>query len=168
LSVKLSEDAQLLKEVVVTALGIPFYTLYLLLRSVNIRELNPSVDPATGRQIWFNGNTDSQENPWWITQHRHTGDIRNRFIGNVSLSYAFTDWQNAEVRAGTDYYTTTTSTKQDFGAKCYTNGVYDEKSITFYENNYSFPTTAGKDNIIDKLSGFVTTGILSEVLSLSG
>jgi TonB-linked SusC/RagA family outer membrane protein len=138
--------------------GNPYYTLYLLPRSIDIRELNPSSDPETGKQIWFNGNSDSQENPWWITQNRHTNDTRNRFIGNVSLSYAFTDWLNAEVRAGTDYYTTITTTQQNFGAKRYTNGVYDEKSVTFYENNYSFLTTAKKDNVISNLGGFVTFG----------
>ncbi|MDR0412830.1 MAG: SusC/RagA family TonB-linked outer membrane protein [Dysgonamonadaceae bacterium] len=139
--------------------GNPFYTLFLLPRSLDIMDLkNPSVDPDTKRQIWFNGSTDSQENPWWITQHRRTTDTRNRLIGSASMSYAFTDWLSAELRAGTDYYTTTTSTKQDFGAKRYTNGTYSERSVTFFENNFSFLTTARKDNVIGNLGGFVTFG----------
>ncbi|MDR0864144.1 MAG: SusC/RagA family TonB-linked outer membrane protein [Candidatus Symbiothrix sp.] len=139
--------------------GNPYYAMYLLPRSLDIRTLNnPSADPETGRQIWFNGNLDSQENPWWITQHRHNTDTRNRFIGSASMSYVFTDWLSAELRAGTDYYTTETTNKQDFGAKRYTNGLYREQSATFYENNYSFLATAKKDNLIDRLGGFVTFG----------
>lgn len=37
-------------------------------------------------------------------------------------------------------------------------GLYNEGSETFYENNYSFLATARKDNLLDRLGGFVTFG----------
>ena len=55
-------------------------------------------------------------------------------------------------------YTTTKNEKVYAGGNTTPSGLYSEGSETFYENNYSFLATANKDNLIDRLGGFVTFG----------
>lgn len=93
-----------------------------------------------------------------MTKYRQNNDTRNRLLGNVSLKYAPTNWFDIELRGGTDYYTTTKNEKVYAGGNTSPRGLYNEGSETFYENNYSFLATARKDNLLDRLGGFVTFG----------
>lgn len=134
-----------------------FNTIYNLPRSLNVKDFKESVD-ANGNMIWWDAAKNPQENPYWVTQYRQNNDTRNRLLGNVSLKYAPVDWFDVELRAGTDYYTTTKNQKVYAGGNTSPRGLYSEGSETFYENNYSFLATARKDNLIDRLGGFVTFG----------
>ena len=108
--------------------------------------------------IWWDASKNPQENPYWVTKYRQNNDTRNRLLGNVSLKYAPTNWFDIELRGGTDYYTTTKNEKVYAGGNTSPRGLYNEGSETFYENNYSFLATARKDNLLDRLGGFVTFG----------
>ena len=130
-----------------------FNTIYNLPRSLNIREFEDDVDEQ-GNMIWYDASKNPQENPYY----RQNEDTRNRLLGNISLKYAPTDWFDIELRGGTDYYTTTKSEKVYAGGNTSPRGLYTEGSETFYENNFSFLATARKDNLIDRLGGFVTFG----------
>lgn len=134
-----------------------FNTIYNLPRSLNIKEFEQSVDEA-GNMIWYDSSRSPQENPYWVTRYRKNEDTRNRLLGNMSLKYAPTDWFDIELRGGTDYYTTTKSEKVYAGGNTTPRGLYSEGSETFYENNFSFLATARKDNIWDRLGGFLTFG----------
>ena len=134
-----------------------FNTIYNLPRSINIAQFKNSVDEQ-GKMIWWDKSNSPQENPYWVTKYRQNNDTRNRLLGNVALKYAPTTWFDIELRAGTDYYTTTKNEKVYAGGNTTPRGLYNEGSETFYENNYSFLATARKDNLIDRLGGFVTFG----------
>ena len=134
-----------------------FNTIYGLPRSLNVKEFKNSVDEE-GNMIWWDASKNPQENPYWVTKYRQNNDTRNRLLGNVSLKYAPTDWFDIELRGGTDYYTTTKNEKVYAGGNTSPRGLYNEGSETFYENNYSFLATARKDNLLDRLGGFVTFG----------
>ncbi|MBQ8531712.1 MAG: SusC/RagA family TonB-linked outer membrane protein [Parabacteroides sp.] len=134
-----------------------FSTIYTLPRSLNIKDFKKSVDEE-GNMIWWDAANNPQENPYWVTKYRQNNDTRNRLLGNVSLKYAPTDWFDIELRGGTDYYTTTKNEKVYAGGNTSPRGTYSEGSETFYENNYSFLATARKDNLIERLGGFVTFG----------
>lgn len=134
-----------------------FNTIYNLPRSLNIKEFEQSVDEA-GNMIWYDASRSPQENPYWVTRYRKNEDTRNRLLGNMSLKYTPTDWFDIELRGGTDYYTTTKSEKVYAGGNTTPRGLYSEGSETFYENNFSFLATARKDNIWDRLGGFITFG----------
>lgn len=108
--------------------------------------------------IWWDSEQTPQENPCWIKDHRTNEDTRNRLLGSMSLSYCIFDWWNIELRGGTDYYTTNTTSKLYSGGNVTPAGNYSEKSETFYENNYSFLTTLNKDNLISKFGGSFTFG----------
>lgn len=134
-----------------------FNTIYNLPRSLNVKDFEQSVDEA-GQMIWYDASRSPQENPYWVTHYRLNEDTRNRLLGNASLKYAPTDWFDIELRGGTDYYTTTRNEKVHAGGNVSPRGLYSEGSETFYENNFSFLSTARKDNLIDRLGGSVTFG----------
>lgn len=134
-----------------------FNTIYNLPRSLNIKEFKKSTDEA-GKMIWYDASKNPQENPYWVTKYRQNNDTRNRLLGNMSLKYSPTDWLDIELRGGTDYYTTTKDEKVYAGGNTTPRGLYNEGSETFYENNYSFLLTARRDNLLDRLGGFVTFG----------
>ena len=134
-----------------------FNTIYNLPRSLNVADFKNSVD-EDGNMIWWDASKNPQENPYWVTKYRQNNDTRNRLLGNIALKYAPTNWFNVELRGGTDYYTTTKNEIVYAGGNTTPSGLYSEGSETFYENNYSFLATANKDNLIDRLGGFVTFG----------
>lgn len=134
-----------------------FNTIYNLPRSLNVADFKNSVD-EDGNMIWWDASKNPQENPYWVTKYRQNNDTRNRLLGNIALKYAPTNWFNIELRGGTDYYTTTKNEKVYAGGNTTPSGLYSKGSETFYENNYSFLATANKDNLIDRLGGFVTFG----------
>ena len=134
-----------------------FNTIYNLPRSINVKDLENCLD-ENGNMIWWDTEKTPQENPYWSKDYRTNDDTRNRLLATGSLSYKFTDWWNVELKAGTDYYTTTTTEKLYAGGNVRPKGSYKEGSETFYENNYSFLTTMQKDNVFGKFGGFVTLG----------
>lgn len=134
-----------------------FNTIYNLPRSINVKDLKDCLD-ENGNMIWWDTEKTPQENPYWSKDYRTNEDTRNRLLATGSLSYKVLDWWNVELKAGTDYYTTTTTEKLYAGGNVRPKGTYKEGSETFYENNYSFLSTMQKDNVLGKFGGFVTLG----------
>jgi TonB-linked SusC/RagA family outer membrane protein len=133
-----------------------FATLYQFPRSLDIRQLNPSVDPLTKQMVWYN--TSSSLNPYWAREYNLNQDIRDRYLLNGSLKYKFNDWLNAEIKAGADKYSTTTEGKLYAGSRGTPNGMYSLGKQTFTETNFSFLLSGQKDNLIDRLGGNFTVG----------
>jgi TonB-linked SusC/RagA family outer membrane protein len=140
-----------------TNLNNVFSTLYQFPRSLDIRQLNPSVDPVTGKMIWYNS-TSTQLNPYWARDNNLNQDVRDRYLLNGSLKYNFNSWLNAEVRAGADSYSTTTESRLYAGSPSNASGNYTLGKQTFTETNYSFLLSGQKDNVFDKLGGTFTVG----------
>jgi len=134
-----------------------FATLYQFPRSLDIRQLNPSVDPVTNRMIWYN-TSSAQLNPYWAKDYNLNQDVRDRYLLNGSLKYQINDWLNAEVRAGADKFTTTTEGKLYGGSPYNAGGMYSLGKQTFTETNFSFLLSGQKDNVIDRLGGNFTVG----------
>ncbi len=134
-----------------------FNTIYNLPRSIDVRDLENCLD-SEGKMIWWDTEKTPQENPYWSKDHRTNDDTRNRLMATGSLSYKFTDWWTVELKAGTDYYSTSTTEKLYSGGNVRPKGNYKEGQETFYENNYSFLSTMQKDNVFGKFGGFVTLG----------
>ncbi len=132
-----------------------FYTMYLLPRSLDIKGFEKPVNDL-GQMIWYGGS--NQINPYWMSEYNLNSDSRNRFIFHGSVKYQFTDWLNAEVRAGSDMYTTNTEGKLYGGSPLTATGRYSMGIQNHTENNFSSLIMASKDNIIDKFGGAVTLG----------
>ncbi len=52
----------------------------------------------------FNWNSTFHNNPYWLQYENPEFDVRNRVIGSISGTYAFTDWISATLRGGQDFY----------------------------------------------------------------
>lgn len=124
--------------------------------TVDITEFRDAVD-ANGNMIWYNTNGN---NPYWVRKYKRDQDRRDRFLMNASLKYRFTDWLDAELRAGTDMYYTETEMKAYGGNKnLYSGkGAYSVGESRFFENNYSFLLSAKKDDLFGEWGGALTFG----------
>ena len=132
-----------------------FRTIYQLPSSMDIRDYsNPLTDE--GKINWYN---NSGMNPYWAELYNTNHDTRNRFLMNASLKYKFTDWLNAEIKAGSDMYNTESNNKLYAGSNRNNgNSQYSLEEKKFYENNFSFLISAQKDHLINKFGGTMTFG----------
>lgn len=132
-----------------------FNTIYQLPRSMDIRDFSAGKD-ENGKMIWYGGG--SQINPYWSFRYVYNQDVRDRFLIFGSLKYCFTDWLNAEIKAGSDMYFTDFVSKTYAGSPLTNSGRYSIGQDRFYENNYSFLISAQKDNLFGKWGGAATFG----------
>ncbi len=132
------------------------YTLYLLPRSIDIRDFSNGVGPD-GQMIWYPG-AGSQVNPYWGTEYNLNDDSRDRFLMNGSLKYNITSWLNAEIKGGADMYTTNTQTKVYGGSPLTPTGSYGKGKLTFSETDFSTLISATKDDIFGKFGGGASVG----------
>lgn len=133
----------------------PFYTMYLLPRSLNITDFE-SRTKEDGKMLWYGGS--SQINPYWTAKYANNTDIRDRFLLYASLKHNFNDWLTGEINAGSDIYTTNSEGKRYAGSPIQPNGNFNMGKETFYENNFSTLFIARKDNIFSKVGGSASIG----------
>lgn len=133
-----------------------FYTMYTMPTSVDIRQYKQFED-ANGQMLWWDTKGNSI-NPYWLDKRKLNEDTKDRYNMFASLKYQFTDWLNAEVKAGSDMYYTDESNRTYSGSSLTSTGRYNIGQSRFYENNYSFLAVANKDNLWDKLGGTVSFG----------
>ena len=133
-----------------------FYTMYTMPISMDITEFKQTVNPEDGKMYWWQ--KGSGMNPYWAADYNTNQDKRNRFLLNGSLKYKFTDWLNAEIKAGSDMYYTETESKLYSGSPNSANGRYSTGEQKFYENNFSFLVTAQKDRFLGDFGGVFTFG----------
>ncbi len=127
--------------------------LYTFPRSLDIRDFKNCVD-ENNNMVWWN---DDGNNPYWMKDYNLNQDSRDRFLMNASLKYKILSWLTAEIKGGTDMYTTET-TSHVYSGNSNVTTAYGYNLTHFYENNFSFLLTATKDNLFDKLGGTVTFG----------
>ena len=129
--------------------------MYTMPTTIDIKEFSSAVD-ENGDMFWYN----TGNNPYWLTKYNQNEDTRDRFLMNASLKYKFTDWLDAEIRAGSDMYFTETTTHVYAGNSNLASGTgsYSLGESRFYENNYSFLISARKDNLFGEWGGSATFG----------
>ncbi|HSK13051.1 MAG TPA: SusC/RagA family TonB-linked outer membrane protein, partial [Phnomibacter sp.] len=131
------------------------YVLNMLPRSLDITSFSNATD-NDGNMLWYGGS--NQVNPYWRALYDQNQDSRDRFIMNGSVKYAFTDWLDAEVKAGADMYTTNTSRKIYAGSPQPRTGRYEMGKEVFTETNYTSMIHARKDNVIGRFGANATIG----------
>ncbi len=123
--------------------------------SLDVTEFRNPLD-ASGNMSYYNPDAN---NPYWMRKYNLSDDARDRFLMNASIKYRFTDWLDAELRAGSDmYFTETTSHLYGGNKNLQMNGRYSIGESRFFENNYSFLLSAKKDNIFGEWGGALTFG----------
>ena len=71
-------------------------------RQVDMNVLRANQFDANGNL--FNWNYNYHNNPFWLQYQNPEKDVRDRTIVNGSLQYRPTNWLNATLRSGTDFY----------------------------------------------------------------
>ncbi len=85
----------------------PLTGLYLFPRSAGFDRYNGNnfekFDDATKlyTQNWV-GSRDDWQNPYWILNRNPNFDVRNRYIGNISVGLKLTDWASVQFRGNMD------------------------------------------------------------------
>lgn len=85
----------------------PLTGLYLFPRSAGFDRYNGNnfekFDDATKlyTQNWV-GSRDDWQNPYWVLNRNPNFDLRNRYIGNISVGLKLTDWANIQFRGNMD------------------------------------------------------------------
>ncbi|CEN42898.1 TonB-linked outer membrane protein, SusC/RagA family [Capnocytophaga canis] len=122
--------------------------------TVDVTEFSRAIDDY-GNHIWYN---TSGLNPFWLAKYNTNEDSRDRFMMNGSVKYQFTDWLNAEVKGGTDLYTTNVENKTYGKSSLTTTGRYSLGKDTFNETNLSFLFSAQKNDLFGKVGMAATFG----------
>jgi hypothetical protein len=110
--------------------------------------------PLSAIPAWY-------DNPYAIYHENVNNDRRDRVIGNFKIGYDVTDWLNASVRAGTDFYEDSRHQKYKAGLladPALEDGgfVNDTYSVNTY--NVDFVLSATKD-LSENLSGNLIVGM---------
>ena len=92
----------------------------------------------------FNWNHNYHNNPYMTLKEDLNKLRRDRFIGNATVKYQFTDYLSAYIRTGGDIYSNFTSTQKFVGDMDYKQGYYSETVDLFREINSDFLVTFDK------------------------
>lgn len=129
-----------------------YSTIALLPVGLNINDFKEGMDVLGAPQRWYNLGTESPgTNPYWAVNNKLNQDIRDRFLLNASVKYQFTDWLDADFRAGSDIYNTKYESKTYSGANL--NNSYSTRTDNFNETNFIASLNARKDNLFGKWGG---------------
>lgn len=127
-----------------------YYSTALLLPStIDISEFKNGMDELGVNQTWYS--QGNGVNPYWATANKLNKDARNRFLLNATVKYRFNDWLDADVRVGSDMYSTQFENKTYTGAPL--NNSYGIGTDNFSENNYIVSLNARKDKLFGKWGG---------------
>lgn len=93
---------------------------------------------------WYNWNYNYHNNPYSTLYENLNTNTRDRFFGNATLKYDFTDWLSAFVRSGVDYYSNMNTSRRAKHMQDFPNGSYMEEVDLYKETNSDFLLTANK------------------------
>ena len=132
--------------------------------NVDLKDLKDIYFDTKRNVTWNPASTDAGsapiywDNPYWTRYENYQNDGRNRFIGNVSLDYKFTDWLNFTARAATDTYSEIQEERRANGSVPTSFGIpdsagnrgnvdsgYGRRNLEVTETNYDFMFNFQKD-----------------------
>ncbi len=107
-------------------------------RQINTNNLRDYWQPGLEGQQQFNYNYNYHDNPYFTSYENTNGQAKDRLLGNISLTYDFTDNLSLMVRSGTDFYRELRDRKRAFSTQRFPFGMYREDNIFFEERNTDF------------------------------
>ncbi|RAJ08920.1 TonB-linked SusC/RagA family outer membrane protein [Chitinophaga skermanii] len=147
--------------------GNPNWAPYMIATNVDIRSLDPGYDPATGKEIAWNG-TFFASNPYFVVNKFQNRDTRNRFINQASIAYKIQDNLVLKGRVGQDYANTKYVGIIPTNTGFLPGGGYQSRRIVFSETNaeltLNYNTKLSRDFSLSAMAGgnqarFKTDGI---------
>lgn len=107
-------------------------------RQINTDNLRDYWQPGLEGQQQFNYNYNYHDNPYFTSYENTNGQAKDRLLGNISLTYEFTDDLSLMIRSGTDFYRELRDRKRAFSTQRFPFGMYREDNIFFEERNTDF------------------------------
>ena len=107
-------------------------------RQINTNNLRDYWQPGLEGQQQFNYNYNYHDNLYFTMYENTNGQAKDRLLGNISLTYDFTDDLSLMVRSGTDVYRELRDRKRAFSTQRFPFGMYREDNIFFEERNTDF------------------------------
>jgi len=105
--------------------------------------LAPVGTAAEGTPI--NWNNVYQNNPFWLLETNTNSYDKDRVLGNIMLSYNFSDNLSLTTKVGTDYFGTLQTFRQSIGSNSAPDGSYQETNRGFVETNADVLLAYNKD-----------------------
>ncbi|MGB0165401.1 MAG: SusC/RagA family TonB-linked outer membrane protein [Luteibaculum sp.] len=103
-------------------------------RTISQEELANNVSDDDGDAIGLEQNNVTN-NPYWVTTYNNTMNNVDRFYGNATLNYKFTDNIRATYRISTDFYSDVRENIMRKGTLGRLNGEYEVRDIFFNSLN---------------------------------
>ncbi len=114
----------------------PMYFMLWMTRQVNMNSLRDYWQPGLeGVQQFQYNYGENHNNPFFYQYENTSGQDKDRLIGNVSLTYDFTDKLSLVLRTGTDYYSDNRPIRRAVSSVGAEKGSYREVNVTFEERN---------------------------------
>lgn len=107
-------------------------------RQINTNNLRNYWQPGLEGRQQYNYNYNYHDNPYFTMYENTNGQAKDRVLGNISLTYKFTDELSLMVRSGTDFYRELRDRKRAFSTQRFPFGMYREDNIFFEERNTDF------------------------------
>lgn len=124
-------------------------------RQVDIAGFKNHLADDNGNQISWN--YSYHNSPWWTQKMNSNHDQRDRIMGVASVNYKFTDWFDATLRSGTDWYRNFNTYQfaagwigGGFDGGSYVDGGFQEATRFVQETNTDFLLTA-RHNLFENL-----------------
>ena len=114
-------------------------------RQINTDNLRNYWQPGLEGQQQFNYNYNYHDNPYFTMYENTNGQAKDRVLGNISLTYDFTDNLSLMVRSGTDFYRELRDRKRAYSTQRFPFGMYREDNIFFEERNTDFLLSYNKE-----------------------
>jgi len=114
----------------------PMYFILWMTRQTNMNSLRDYWQPGLeGVQQFQYNYGENHNNPFFYQYENTSAQNKDRLLGNVSLTYDFTDNLSLIVRTGTDFYNDNRPTRNAVSTVNVPNGSYREVNIFFEERN---------------------------------
>ncbi len=118
----------------------------------------PLSDAGTSaRNTPVNWNTNFNNNPYWVLDNNTQNFNKDRIIGNIQLTYDFTEWLSITARTGTDFFTDLQEKRRAVNSNDFPNGFFSEIDRTWSETNSDVVLTFNK-SINDDFGVTVSAG----------
>ena len=112
---------------------------------VDLNSLKDYWIPGMENRQQYNFNYNYHDNPYFNLYENTNSQSANRVYGNIAVKYAFTDWLNLQVRAGTDFNNDLRKRRRAFSTQRFPFGSYREERVRNSESNFDFLLSANKE-----------------------
>ncbi|MCG8389883.1 MAG: SusC/RagA family TonB-linked outer membrane protein [Cytophagales bacterium] len=107
-------------------------------RQINTDNLRNYWMPGLEGRQQFNYNYNYHDNPYFNVYENTNGQDKDRILGNISVTYNFTDELSLMLRTGTDFYNELRDRRRAFSTQRFPQGNYREDDVFFNERNSDF------------------------------